>query len=335
MELDPGLRSPAHSVSIPKWVRTVIAVIMVYVMLSAAFSMIAPCILFGRHDGTQRRAYTYIDISERHNREEFAFISGNNTLKGYFYPSDDPRGTLVLVNGIRSNADTHIPEILYFLGKGWSVLTFDATGIGRSEGYSYMGLQQIRMDLIALLTCSDAGEYLDGPVVLYGHSAGAYAAASVLDMGFDIKAAVCIAGFESPLDTMMYYGRKYTGFLAYSQYPFIFAESRFFFGKSSDVHASESILSSDVPVLVIQGDSDDIVDIEISLYTALLDKPAPGVHLLLVDEEYRSEHSTAWNTAEAAKYYSEDHEPVDKEKINELDEEFMGFILSFFESYTK
>jgi alpha-beta hydrolase superfamily lysophospholipase len=328
--LNPGKASPSRDTGMPRWIRIILIILMAYVMLSAAFSMLAPGLLFRRSEGTQKRAYVYSDIADVRKREEFRFMSGDNKLYGYFYLADEPAGTLILVNGIRSNADTHIPEILYFLGRNWSVLTFDATGIGKSEGYGYMGLQQIRLDLMALLNSPEAQPYLEGPVVLYGHSAGAYAAASVLDLGYDIKGAVCIAGFDSPLGTMMFYGRKYTGFLADLQYPFISSESRYFYGNSADVRAADSVMASDVPVLVIQGTSDDIVDMSISLYSALVDRPAAGVHLLLVDEEYRAEHSTAWNTAEAAKYLAEQHDVPDKARVNELDEEFMEFIMSFY-----
>ena len=166
-------------------VRRALCIALGALLIYCAVSMIASAVvffaLFPRRSGLSPLHYAYEELQPDVSRESFVFPSGRNTLSGFRYDAEDPRGLIVVVNGIGDGADAHHPEIVEFVHAGWSVVTWDATGIGKSEGAWSKGLQQIRRDLAALLEYRTASKAWNGlPVVLYGHSAGAYAAATAL-----------------------------------------------------------------------------------------------------------------------------------------------------------
>ena len=167
--------------SFRKVCRCLLLVLLVFSLTSMLLSAVMFRVLFPRNDGTTayRTAYEDVDPSA-YPRTEFTFPSGNSALSACRYDVPDARGQIVVVNGIGAGIDAHLPEILCFLDHGWSVVTWDATGVGSSEGRGLIGLQQVRKDLLAYLDYRKTqGDSL--PLLLYGHSAGAYAAATVLD----------------------------------------------------------------------------------------------------------------------------------------------------------
>lgn len=289
-------------------------------------------VIYPRKDGLSELKFTYSEIdTNAYPREDFYFRSGENRLYGCRYSVDHSKGCVVIVNGIFDGIDAHLPEIMYFVDHGWSVVSWDATGIGESEGSGTVGLQQIKQDLRAYL--SDAEQQQELPLVLYGHSAGAYAALSVLSEGFRIDAVVSISGFNSPTEMMLSQAKDRVGILADVEYPFMLLESWFLFGEDSDHDALTSINSVETPILLIEGSSDDFVSRELGLIRYQGCFRNPNVRCVEIQSEWRNEHSTPWLSEDAAKYvctYSH-AEPPDKTLANTLDPAFMSFVLDFYE----
>lgn len=315
-----------------KVLKRLLIVLLIYSLSSMLLSAVVFRVLFPRSDGDPGYRLCYAEIDQSaYPREVFTFPSGSNTLTGYRYDTRDPKGLIVVINGIGAGADAHLPEILYFLDHGWSVVTWDATGVGESEGRGLIGLQQVRLDLLAYL---DARGEDTLPTVFYGHSAGAYAAATALEQGEPIRAAVCVCGFDSPVSVMYYHAKSYVGPLAGLQYPFLLLENVFLFGKDANVSAADALRESRLPVLLIESSSDDRVPHEIGLLQddALAGKP--NISVLTVDADWRNEHSTPWLSAAAAEYIAglPADGAVDKALANELDEAFMAQVLQFFDA---
>ena len=201
--------------SVRKALMILLIVLLVYSLLSAALSAVFYRILFPRRDGVSLFRYSYAELGEAAPpRRVFRFSSGDNLLTGYRYDAADPKGLIVVVNGIGAGVDAHLPEIQYFTAHGYSAVVWDNTGIGDSEGKWSVGMQQIKLDLLAYLNWQETETAEDLPILLYGHSAGGYAACTALTTDHRIDGVICISAFESPIDIMLWHARNRVGFLA-------------------------------------------------------------------------------------------------------------------------
>lgn len=283
----------------------------VTVVSLVVLSMVSSVIVFNAV--FQRRDRNPYDLTMRYTPEDAAayprrsisFMSGENELKGYIYGEQNGKGLIIIANGFNAWAESHLGEVFYFVDAGWRVFTFEGTGVGESEGDSVVGLEQMRLDVLAVMDYVGADEELSNlPLFLYGHSAGGYAAASLCN-DERVCAAVSISGFDSPVETMRFYAAKYVGVLADIEYPFLQLYDRYLFGGDSRINASSVLESAEHPVMIVQGSEDEIIPYELSIYAACRDGNNPNVRCVLIDDEYRGQHSTVWLDADAAKEFLE------------------------------
>lgn len=311
-----------------------IVTVLSYVLVSMAGSVIAFKFIFARTGTVNAFEITYEDIDKtRYPREEVYFPSGGNRLFGCIYtPKSESRGLVMVVNGTNCCIDRHLPEIIWFIDHGYSVFTFENTGVGKSDGDGTVGITQARLDTAAAIGYIGKDDKLSKlPLLLYGHSLGAYAAAAALEDAPEVKAAVCVSGFNSPNENMRFNAKKYVGILADIQYPFMCLQNYFLFGDKSDDTAIDAINESNKPVLIVGGNSDDTVPDEISILNKASSITNPNAVVVEIDEEYRGEHSTVWLSRDSAKYLAETENPTDKERANKLDEGFMRMLTDFYE----
>ena len=316
-----------------------LAILLIYVASSVISSIAVFHYIFKRTDYPRTFEISYVDIDNaRYPREAVSFSSGINTLKGYLYKKENAPGTIIVVNGIFSGADRHLAEIMFFLDNGWQVFSFDGTGIGESDGDGIIGLQQTKLDLLAAIAAIKQSQG-DTPIVLYGHSAGGYAAVTALDAMPDIAAVVSIAGFNSPVETMYFHARQKVGFLASIEYPFLWLQNRVTFGEDANLTAIEVLDNTDTPVMIIEGSGDTVVpgDIGIGRYCGQCKNP--NVRYCYVDTLYRNSHTTIWLSSNAAKQVTSASKeepaalPADtRTRMNEVDSEFLLGILEFYTS---
>ncbi len=320
-----------RGISIRKGLKILVTVLLIYSLGSMLLSAVMFRVLFPRRDGVSDIRYTYADVdSAAYPRTAFSFDSCGHAISACRYEARRAKGEIAVINGIGAGMDSHLAEIMYFVDHGWTVVTWDATGLGGSGGRGIMGLQQIRLDLLAYLDYRErTGETL--PLVLYGHSAGAYAAATVLDGDYGVRAAVCLCAFDSPAAVMLYHARQRVGVLADAQYPFLLLESYFLFGADADVSAVDAVSRSRVPVLAVESSSDDLVPHELGL-AGRGAYQNPNVTVMTVDTAWRNEHNTPWLSPAAAEYVGglKEGQRVDKARANQLDQPFMEQILTFF-----
>ena len=222
---------------------------------------------------------------------EFDFPSAGNTLKGYVMSPQNPRAVVVLVHGIKTSSDELNPVARFFVTEGYAVVSFDGTACGRSGGTRTVGLQQQRLDLRALLSyIENMALVRDLPLILFGHSAGAYGVASELSSTRAV-AAVVASGFESPLNTMRHWATHYTGPIGNIEYPFLWVREHELKGADADSSAVDSIIRSNVPVMVIHGATDEVVPEEISIYEYSGRRYGANVTRVYVDKPGHSGHS--------------------------------------------
>ena len=318
-----------------------LAALLLYVLLSVAGSAMVFHLLFRRADYPALTELTFADIdAERYARTAVSFDSGGHNLSGYFYEKDEPTGTVLVANGLYSGADRHLSEIMYFLDHNWQVFVFDGTGVGASDGDSIVGLPQAKRDLLAAIRTLRADLIpADQPLVIYGHSVGGYAAVTALAKTDEVSAVVCIAGFNSPVETMYYHARQRVGFLADAGYPFMWLHNRMLFGEDADVAACDVLNETEVPVALIEGTGDATVPQEIGIGRFAATRTNPRLEYVRVDAPYKNTHSALWLT-EAAARQSADLLAAEPETalsletrlaLNELDPDFMAYVLHFYE----
>lgn len=320
-----------------KYVKRVLSVLLIFILSFSVLSMAVTVIFFHtafpRSDTPSEFAYSYSQMeSDGYSYQRVSFPSGSNTLIGYCFAPDDPQALVVIAAGIGDGGSSHLPEMKEFVDSGYAVLCYDATGVGESEGSGKGGLSQPALDLRAALRCTADDDRLSKlPILLYGHSAGGYAAATCLDND-RVKAAVIISGFDHPVQLMRDSARSYVGILADVEYPFLLLENQLMFGDCQK--ASACINSVPTPVAVYEGADDERVPRSQRLSTALGESKQTNVSINLCEEALRSGHTGMWLSKDALSYRlsHKDDTPVDLDQSNMLDHEYMQSILHFYRS---
>lgn len=199
-------------------------------------------------------------------------------------------------------------------------------------------MAQSKLDLDAALRFIETDESFGGlPVLLYGHSWGAYAAAAVLDLGHDVTAAVCVSGYDTPLGILYETSKRIIGPMAGPAYPFMGLDNFFRFGRDAGVSAVQGINASGLPVLIVHGIADKTVLYNGSSIISRRDKITnPHVEYFIRDQPGQNGHTDLYLSAEAVAYAASPHTDgaeIDRRKMGELDEAFMNKVNDFYKKY--
>jgi dipeptidyl aminopeptidase/acylaminoacyl peptidase len=133
--------------------------------------------------------------------EEVAFPSRDGlTLRGWFIPAPEARGTVVFCHGHAGSMDPDLKYAPVFHERGYNVLMFDFRGHGRSEGqHVSMGYYE-RQDLLGAI------DYLQSQgidcVGVMGFSMGGAVAMATAPRTGAIRAVVSDGGFARLSDTI-------------------------------------------------------------------------------------------------------------------------------------
>lgn len=221
---------------------------------------------------------------------EVAFRSGSNTLRGYCALPTSPRALVLIAHGLLGKSDGYEPVVEFLLERGYAVFIFDGTASGRSDGSRIVGLQQSRLDTRAAVDHIAAEDGLSNlPLVIFGHSAGAYAAATEAERS-SAAAVVCVSAFDRPIDTMHYMARGYVSVLADIELPFLLMHEYAALGSNANSSASEALIADDIPALIAHGELDARVPLAISLYDSLVGTNDKNITLFLDETESHSGH---------------------------------------------
>ena len=252
--------------------------------------------------------------------------SGRNLLQGYLYGPNQDRGLVIVAHGLGGGADSYLPQITYFVEQGWRVLAYDATGSFNSEGDSTRGFPQSLLDLNAALTYINTDpDYAGLPVLLFGHSWGGYAVANILHYEHEIAGVVVVSAPNSAMEMIVEQGRRMMGGFVYTQYPYLWLYQRFLFGEAASFRAVDAINGSAVPVLIIHGTEDEMVEYSGS---AIIDNrnaiSNPNVKIISIDEPGRNGHNDLYEVRQD--FFA----GVDRALVHDLTLELMDAIEAFF-----
>lgn len=282
-------------------------------------------------------------------------------LNGYLYEKNDQiiRGILVIAHGLGGGGQNSYMDVAdYFASNGYLVFAYDATGNDKSEGDNVRGIPQGLIDLDTTISYIEEQEqWSDYPIVLWGHSWGAYSCGSVLNLHPEVKAVVMVAGFNASSDIIEAQGREMAGDAIELMMPFLNLYERMKFGKYASYTCMDGFERADAGVLIMQSEDDEMIPYEDSyqvFYNQYKDNdrfvfisyPDRGHNYPYYSEEakeYRAKFNADFKifyenlgtemTEEIRKEYFAEH--VDFSKVFELDEDLMGQILDFYNSYTE
>ncbi len=196
---------------------------------------------------------------------EYTFPSDRGQmLAGYLYSAgEEQKGTVVIAHGFGGGGhNSYMDAANYFAQHGWYVFAYDATGTDKSEGEGVGGVPQGVIDLDHAISFVEADEALSGlPIVLFGHSWGAYSVCSVLNYHPEVKAVIECSGFNSSSDMFESGGKSQAGDLIYAMTPFVKIYERFKYGKYAKNTAMDGFESTEAPVMVVHSADDDVIGI--------------------------------------------------------------------------
>lgn len=302
---------------------------------------IAHTVVFSRCDYDQydhTRNLLYEDVAEEYPRQEIQIQSGDNQLSGFIYGAQNDLGLIVVSPGHTDATDIKLYEILYFVDQGWRVLCYDYTGCYTSEGTSMVGYTQCVHDLDAVLNYVEHEETLSSmPLMLFGHSLGAYNSCAVLQFGHPVTAVVAASGFDTPKEQWNYSIKRFTGGLSVLLSPYTNLFIQLQYGKEAELSAVDGINAVDIPVLVISGTVDEFYGGESPIYRKQNSITNPNCTFRLMNQEGHTGHYDYFLTDEALQYQNEVDDPsfegaIDKKLYREHDKEFMDSIHRFFVS---
>jgi len=132
------------------------------------------------------------------------------TLKGWWVPAPEARGTVVLVHGLNRSRIEMVKKVPFLHKQGWNALLFDLRHHGESGGsVSSFGFFE-KQDVHA--ATAFARTRAQGPVVLWGVSLGGASATLAAAEDPGVAALVCDSSYRSLRDTVSHHLRLFRGF---------------------------------------------------------------------------------------------------------------------------
>ena len=184
------------------------------------------------------------------------------TLNGFLYSSakvDDYKALIVFSHGMGAGHLAYTTEINYFAQKGYLVLAYDNTGTCTSEGEKLYGFAQGVIDLKhALDFVKSRDDLQDMPLLLLGHSWGAYSVCNVsaITPVKDIKGIVAFSPFNSMNKLLRDNAKQQTKMNLSVFSPFFDIINLLRFGKAGILRSCDTIDNNSIPTLIMHGGND-------------------------------------------------------------------------------
>ena len=149
---------------------------------------------------------------------ELRFKCGGDELTGELFDSKSDV-LAVICPGFHAVQEDYEPLVRAFLEEGYSVFTFDPTGVGKSGGASQRCFTQIADDLAACLDfIEENGRFGATELIVLGHSRGGFAALLLADRA---DAVIAVGAPATAMDGVVSGAYAKIGGLAYANYPYL------------------------------------------------------------------------------------------------------------------
>ena len=197
-------------------------------------------------------------------REESSFELDGKLCAGYEYRAQDlkeHKGIIIVSHGLGGGGHVnYLPIINAFAQNGYIVYAYDALGNDGSEG-KLGGFPQgvLALDGAISHVCEQE-KYSELPIMLFGHSWGAYSAANVLNLHPEVSAVALVSGFNESEDLIGYYAEKYAGVFSLGAELYVEIYERLKFGREyADISGVSGLEVSDALVFIAHSEDDEIV----------------------------------------------------------------------------
>ena len=300
------------------------------------------------------------DEFDQLNMKKFTFPSNDGQLlTGYKYDKEkiSTKGIIVMAHGLGGGGHIGYMDMAdFFAANGYVVFAYDATGNDESEGDAVHGLPQGIIDLdYAVQFVKNSGEFDSLPIMLFGHSWGAYAAGSVLNIHPDIKAVVMFSAFNQSTDMIEEEGERILGSGIKLLIPYVTVFERMKFGNYAAYNCIKGFEKSDAGGMFIHSrdDSQNSYEKQFERFSHTFQDDPRFVFISFEDREHNyvyysdasrdyqnefnkgfTEHINALDTELTNEIYSAYiDENFDKTKFFDLDIELLDEIVSFYDNY--
>lgn len=189
-------------------------------------------------------------------------------IAGYKYWKEDgtkKKGVVVVAHGLgHGGHNSYIPFVDYFASNGYYVFTYDIRGNDNSQGKTIKGIPQGVIDLdCAIKHLGEVEEYKGLPIMLFGHSWGAFSVGNVLNLHPEVDAAAIIAGFNESEDTMQYYSGKAFGPFSEGLMTYVEVYEKIKFGnKVTSINSIDGMNGTDALILIAHSKDDKVIPIK-------------------------------------------------------------------------
>ncbi len=334
-------------------------IILLFVIIPFGASIALYESVFGvRYTTYEPLSYSVSDFeglqAERH---EFTSNKGQKLVGyRYFVGEERPKGVVIIAHGLGGGGHNSYMDVAYYFAKnGYNAFAYDATGNDESEGKGTQGLAQGVIDLsYAIDFVKGQAVFSDLPIMLFGHSWGAYSVCSVLNYHPEVKAVVAFSGFNKSSDLIKSQGKDMIGGVINFFMPYVNAYERMKFGNYAKATAMGGFENSSAGVFIVHSKDDTTVPISYG-YDIYYEKYATDPRFKFLSYEDKG-HNYVYCSAEAFEYvenfnkdfadYFADKEfsaEAKTEYINKnldrtmwcnlLDKELFNSILEFYDSY--
>lgn len=324
----------------------VLAIIVICILLFIiAFKIMDMTGFSKRCDGDENLKYLKAKNFDNLNARPVDFKSDKGqTLNGFLYSNakvDTYKALVVFSHGMGAGHLAYTTEINFFAQKGYLVLAYDNTGTCASEGNKINGFAQGIIDLkFALEFVKERDDLKDMPIILAGHSWGAYSVCNVSAIVEDtsIKGIVAFSPFNSMNKLIRDIAKSQTKVNLSILSPFFDLINLIKFGKTGVLRTCDTINSNSIPTLVMHGGNDMQVTIKNSpvgrpnrikdnenARTVLYESKFHNVYLAKDAEQYLNDTfakiaTLGKNTPEAYEVYQNiDYALITKEDLNVME----------------
>lgn len=338
-----------------------IVIILIAIALVGLLSLMVMRLIMKSSYGRIPRAehtykYYYDHYEKEYPRKRVTVPCSPKDLAAFIYGAQNTKALVVLSHGSGAFHEDYMTDIIWFVNHGYRVFAADYSGSGYTEGDNAGGLPKTPIDLDKVLTYIEQDEELGKlKKVLYGHSWGAYGVTAVLNYKHDVKAVVSIAAYNEPAEQLAdILARTISPVIRITQ-PLFWLNDRMDYGKYGTLTAVGGINKSNVPVLVVEAERDEMISYNKCAISAHKKKiKNPNVSYLLFDEKGYDNHDSFFFIREAyelvkevrikdgqikAAYEGDEldrelrklYNEVDKDLMNAPNEEFMFKVDAFYE----
>lgn len=235
--------------------------------------------------------YPFLSRSSYETRFEDAMI------RGYIYQDSGLssfKGFIILSHGLFGSHVQYLVDVAYLAKAGYRILCFDQYGVGLSDGDCQVSLYHGIPVLDTVIKDVEKRKLnKDLPLILYGHSWGAYCSLGVLSDHPEIDKAVLRSGPISPVKAALHLVYLKNRPLYWFLRPALGLSMLLLFGRKSLTPSTRGIgKNSTTDILVVYAENDPMVDYRNSQYSYFEKKKRAkriltekGLHNSIITEE--------------------------------------------------